>query len=386
MRRLSFVDITHRICISSLYGGGPLLHISPSLISSSSQPLTPDFPVQKEPLPVPDKHHPATPRFLLSLLATSVYLSIPSLASQALSSILITIGPSTVVKYLNFALGKFIGSLDSEIGEPEAAVGLEHVARVIDDERSTISTTSTVLQNEKDDVFRQFFGSTETRSSSGVTSLHNVSDCDSDQGTAEPSSHYGAISDKIGEACACWLARWGTDLLPYEIQRDEGNARKDSTSPLIARQRTRPIPLGSSTDKLVSLGGSKTSHTIPCIWACGGLSAVWVAAIVSADAFFVKGERERYAFARSVVELRRKDGVIEAEEEGWATMFEHGIYYANMVIGLCVSELSLTHASYRLRKTLLRSLRIYPRRPRNLLCPCQLSKQLIGISQFYDKS
>jgi hypothetical protein len=261
---------------------------------------------------------------------------------------MITIGPFTVVKYLNFALGKYIGPLDSEIGEPEAAVGLEHVARVIDDERSTISTTSTILQKEKDGF--QIFGPTETRVSSAVTSLHTISDYDSEEGTAEPSSHYGAISDKLGEACACWLARWGTDLLPYETQRDEGNVRKDSTSPLIARQRAKTIPLDAGTDKFVSLGSSKTSHAMPCVWACGGLSAIWVAAIVSADTFFVKSERERYTFARSVVELRRKGVIIEAEEEEWAKMFEHGIYYANMVIELCVSALFFAHAPYRLWK------------------------------------
>jgi len=268
----------------------------------------------------------------LSLLATSVYLCIPSLASQALSTILSTIGPRTVVKYLNFALGKYIGPLDLEVGEPEAAVGLEYVAHIIDDEGSTVSTSSTVLQKEKDDVLSSFqhVNPTETLTSSTGTSLHTPSEDDSDESAAEPSSHYGTISDKIGEACACWLARWGTDLLAYETRRDEGgNVRNDPSSPLISHGRVRAAP---STILIISAGSSKTDQAIPCIWSCGGLSAKWVAAIVSADTFFVKGERERYTFARSVVELRRKDGIIEAEEEVWASMFEHGIYYSNMVI------------------------------------------------------
>lgn len=83
-----------------------------------------------------DNHHPATPRFLLSLLATAIYLSVPSLASQAMSSILSTVGPHTVLKYLNFALGKHIGDMELEAGEPEAAVGLEHVAQIFDGDKS----------------------------------------------------------------------------------------------------------------------------------------------------------------------------------------------------------------------------------------------------------
>jgi hypothetical protein len=319
---------------------------------STSQPLTPDFPIQKEPTPTPDNHHPATPRFLLSLLATSVYLSIPSLASQALSSILRTVGPYTVVKYLNFALGKHIGPLDPELGEPEAAVGLEHVAHIIDDERSTVSTSSTALRKEKDDVLRGFqgFNTTESLNSSTVTSLYTTSDDDSDVGSVEPYSHYGAISDKIGEACGCWLARWGTDLLASEAQREPEDIIKDSASPLISRQRAKTVPSDTVTEKVVSTGSFKTAQTIPCIWSRGGLSATWVAAIVSADTLFVKGERERYTFARSVVELRRKDGIIEAEEEEWTKMFEHGIYYANMVIELFIWTLVFAHAIYRLWK------------------------------------
>ena len=307
------------------------MYISPSLIPSTSQPLTPDFPAQRDPLPTPDKHHPATPRLLLSLLATAVYLSIPSLASQALSSILSTIGPHTVIKYLNFALGNYIGP---ELDEPEAAVGLEYVARVIDDERSTVSTASTVLRKGKD-MLRgsQHFNPSETLNSSGVASLYSSSDDDSEEGSIEPSSHYGAISDRIGEACACWLTRWGVDLLVYEIQREEEDMKKDlGTSPLISRQRAKTVPSDLKSANIVSAGSSDTTQTIPRIWSRGGLSATWVVAVVSADTFFVKDERERYTFARSVVELRRRGGIIEAEEEEWTKLFERGLYYTNMVI------------------------------------------------------
>lgn len=53
-----------------------------------------------------------------------------------MSSILSTVGPLTVLKYLNFALGKPIGDTELEIGEPEAAVGLEHVANLLGEDKS----------------------------------------------------------------------------------------------------------------------------------------------------------------------------------------------------------------------------------------------------------
>src|SRR5215471_9491943 len=110
-----------RVCIARLYGGGPPLHVSQSLKPTPSHPLTPDFPTVGKPDDIPPGHQAATPRFLLSLLATSVYLSIPAIVSQALNIILGSIGPFTVIQYLNFALGR-----TTENGTPceqEAAIG-----------------------------------------------------------------------------------------------------------------------------------------------------------------------------------------------------------------------------------------------------------------------
>lgn len=115
------------ICIARLYGGGPPLHISPDIIPSTTHPLTPSFPEGIKFDDTPPGHQPATPRFLLSLLATAIYLSIPTVASQALESILKIIGPHTVMSCLNFALGKPIDTFESS-GQPRAAVGLEQVA------------------------------------------------------------------------------------------------------------------------------------------------------------------------------------------------------------------------------------------------------------------
>jgi hypothetical protein len=160
------------------------------------------------------------------------------------------------------------------------------------------------------------------------TSYGSISD---DEGsTDEPLLHYGVVSDKIGEACACWLARWGTDILVYEMRDDEMQESGTST-PVLSRKRAKTIPPDFSPGDFSSGGPSKGRGSIPLIWSRGGLNAKWVAAIISADTFFVKGEQERYAFARSVVELRRKEGIIEAEELEWTRLFEHGIFYANMV-------------------------------------------------------
>lgn len=158
------------------------------------------------------------------------------------------------------------------------------------------------------------------------------SDSNSDDGdfVEEPSFHYGAISDKIGEACACWLARWGTDILAYELQ--DGKVKEtDNGVAAVTRKRAKTIPSDPAPTTVSPIKVLVERPSVPLIWSIGGLSAKWVTAIISSDTFFVKGERERYIFARSVVELRRKDGIIEAEEEEWAKLFEHGIYYANMV-------------------------------------------------------
>ncbi|KAK7064727.1 BTB domain-containing protein [Favolaschia claudopus] len=271
------------ICISRLYGGGPPLHVFPTLIPSTTQPLTSAFPFTSVNLhpPTPSGHHPATPRFLLSLLATSVYLSIPFLAAEALASILGTIGPYTVLQYLDFALGKPLGLPDSQWNEPDAAVGLEGVAQDVLDDASSVASSS-------------------------IRSLDTVNI------PPEKVFHYGAISDKIGEAAACWLARWAPDMLAFE-ERKAGLKREESG--MTQRKAKTESPDYSA---------------VPTIWDRGGLSVRWVCALASGDTLFVRGERERYDFARSVAELRRRHGIIEEEEAAWKTLFEKGIYYCHM--------------------------------------------------------
>ncbi|KAJ7651959.1 hypothetical protein DFH06DRAFT_1331179 [Mycena polygramma] len=286
------------LCISRLYGGGPPLHIFPSLVPSTSQPLTSAFPFTSGELrsPTPPGQHPGTPRFLLSLLATSVYLSIPSLAAHALASILSTMGPYTVMQYLNFALGKPIGPPDPN--EPDAAVGLENIAHLVPDDAASSSAASQ-HSLDTDDSRSEQLALDDTASTT-------------DSSRPEKQFHYGAISDKIGEAAACWLARWAPDMLALE-ECKAGTSATPATPQL--RRRTAAVADYSA---------------VPTIWDRGGLSVAWVCALVSADTLFVRGERERYDFARSVVELRRRHGILQQEEDAWKTLFEQGIHYCHM--------------------------------------------------------
>jgi hypothetical protein len=299
----------------------------------------------------PPGKHPASPRFLLSLLATAVFLSITPIATQAMSSILNTIGPYTVIRYLNFALGKGIG--DPEAGEPDAAVGLEGVAEILKDEEESILEVDEIsaqtpralsilnpLEKLKDcslDDLRHDFSieKEDPAQDSSGSSTH------SDSLNEAPDHHffYGVVSDKIGEAVACWLARWGLDMLQHELQvtcrepvdsvansQFSGNRKRASTVPGPEFCGSGSTSLRSSTVK-----ASATKHYIPLIWRRGGLTARWVRGLLSSDVFFVPGEKERFDIARRVVELRRAEGILEEEEVEYDVLFVQGFYYANMV-------------------------------------------------------
>jgi hypothetical protein len=270
---------------------------------------------------IPPGNHPATPRFLQSLLATAIYLSIPSVASQALALIFKTVGPITVLDYLHFACGKPVAR-DSEdaFEEPQAAVGLENIAQLlVPDDVEFVPSVRRQICNSAKDIRSGYLDDSDKSGSVLMTSDKSTAEDFNHQETLP--HHYGTVSDKIGEACVCWLVRWATDMLQLET---EGDVSVNSV--------TRPW-----SRSLSSFGSSKITAVLsdkvkaPVIWGRGGLSAKWAAAIISADTLFVKNERERYNFARSVVALRRCGGILEGEESFWAGMFEHGIYYSNMV-------------------------------------------------------
>ncbi|KAI1786287.1 hypothetical protein LXA43DRAFT_72291 [Ganoderma leucocontextum] len=343
--------------------------------SSSSQSaslLPPSLDISSSPT-LPAGHHPANPRFLLSLLATAVFLSIPSVASQALSAIVRTVGPRTAVRYLNFAIGHGIGppgdpgiderGIDHEF---EAAAGLEEVAEVIKEEdlscesihaphglqnrelgKDTSGCSSSVRRDaskhshrcgrphsdpESDTDSEDCGGSRKGKSHENPSALH-----------AEPCYYYGAVSDKVGEAAACWLTRWGIDILRYEEQAIASEPEKDlvwSPEPHVQWAGDRP---GSAPPEMAGsrvagrAGGSTNKPVAPFIWRRGGLSARWVRGILSSDALFVRGEKERYEMAKNVAEMRRAARATEGagwpgsvEELEFERLFTEGIYYANM--------------------------------------------------------
>lgn len=256
--------------------------------------------------------------------------------------------------YLRFAYGEGIGP--PQEGDLDALVGLEHVAQMAKTEPISITPQSVGSGAQARDEDVEFFsqnlealsvGDQVHGSHDGVihgvglsvekedpAELSSESDSPSPLGEtgSNPSFSYGAVSDKIGEACVCWLARWGADLLVYEQQAAGLGKQPVQFTPVttppraIYRRSTVSGWRTPSSDVLCS-----PSAQLPLIWRRGGLTAAWVRALVSSDLLFVKGERERYDLAKAVVELRRNEGILEEEEVEWAKMFAEGIYYANMV-------------------------------------------------------
>ena len=343
-----------RLCIARLYGGGPPLFVDPAIVPTPSYPLTPSFPNPPPITPVPPGHQPATPRFLLSLLAASFYLSIPSLTAEALSSITSTIGPFTVMYYLRFAYGEGIGP--PQEGDLDPLVGLEHVAQLVKTEPLNCAPRSFGSNLEQDQDVEFFSQNLEALSvgdqihGSCGGATHGIGLAIEKEDPAEVASElgspsstlgetgsdliflYGAVSDKIGEACVCWLARWGADLLVYEQQAAGLGKQPVPFAPVATPPRaiSRRSAVSGWRTPISDVICSPPAQ-LPLIWRRGGLTPTWVRALVSSDLLFVKGERERYDLAKAVVELRRNEGILEEEEAEWAKMFLEGIYYANMV-------------------------------------------------------
>jgi hypothetical protein len=264
---------------------------------------------------VPKDHQLATPRFLLSLLSTAFYLSIPNLASEMLHLILGSIGPTTVIRYLNYALGKGIGQ--PEAVEPERVVTLEHIGQDIDSSSMHTTRTETTYDSyttgEDDDISERKSG--EISTSEGLNSQ------------SSPVYLYGVVSNKIGESCATFLTRWGVDILIRE--EEETAPRLVSPKPIYSDKAT-----SNSFGHASSSSGTLTwrpATTPPRIWS-QGLSPEWVYGVISSDEFFVKSEQVRYEVAKRVVEMRRRvHGIVPDEEVQWNRLFEEGIYYSHFV-------------------------------------------------------
>ncbi|KAK7687994.1 hypothetical protein QCA50_008364 [Cerrena zonata] len=357
------------ICIARLYGGGPQLFISPTLKPTPTHPLTPIAPfydpndINSPPPPTnlqdvcPPGSHPASPRFLLSLLATSAFLSIPLVATQALTAILHTVGPRTVMRYINFALGQGIGEPDPEYDwdEPVAAVGLESVAELIEEEGEGVlgdlGDYHVLSSHTKEEQLGGKFEEThldDTMKQCGSPAAPSFPDHIHPDTSSTPAVeyNYGGLSDKVGEAAMCWLTRWGADV--YRFEQDEMNGNPEPmteqqqqpyahllssvTSP-VTRKRAATIP--SSSPAGIATSSKPLFHieaAVPRIWRRGGLTAPWVRQILSSDSLFVLGEKERYDLCRSVVDLRRREGIDPAEEAEWDILFQRGIYYSTMTL------------------------------------------------------
>lgn len=355
------------ICLQRLYSSYPQLHFPVSLLPTAAQPLTPSFPpppegkfpsLQSASQGLPEHTQLVTPRLLLSLLATATYLGQQYLLREVLAIVLRTVCPQTVNRYLYFAIGHGIGEEEWINQDEEGARGMESVAKTVASGfvNSSADDWSSMEGSDESRPGRVPRLSTDSNSSSysddgpsvmkveGDSSVKSVTRSDSVRSTATvrpgqsglaalstptveeegPEDYvmphfYGFVSDRIGEACVCWLARWGMDVLRIEEQLAEVDPQHDG----------------------------------PLVWAQGGVPANFVAAVLSSDALFVPNEIERYRMTRRVLELRRASwqAMIEEEQsrapsvvsepesiEGWdederelAKVFVEGIYYSHMV-------------------------------------------------------
>ncbi|KAK4056185.1 hypothetical protein OIO90_002916 [Microbotryomycetes sp. JL221] len=342
MTRASF-----EFCLARLYGGGPALESPKYADATPLHPLSRAFQVlqraawnalnhgdtvdneaQEEETDIDvlsmdpvastsdnsSRSQLATPRFLLSLLATAVYLEISSVINLALESIQTSLTPWTVARFLAFACGE---QSRDEIDEDDDAPcqGLERVGRPIDSfNRSSLDTQ---YEEQDDGNINLAYGS------SCATSLA------ADQGNT--TLFVGPEGERVGEACACWLAKWGSDILQVEEwlassveNSHDGNLDHDEQEHAIISQLLVQKGVIASADECQTFPPLRVWSSKP-----DGLSARWVRGIISSDAFFVPftpvtdsveddvdstsadlgtdGEFQRYLFARRVVRLRRRE-------------------------------------------------------------------------------
>jgi hypothetical protein len=317
-----------------------------------AHPLTRSFPFPPPAQTIPPGHHPATPRFLLSLLATSTYLNMPAESSHALNLIMQSIGPMTVMRYLDFAIGKGIGDVIEE--EPVCAVGLELVGKEINncDADSLVRTSSSFSvphgPNGNGEMAMGKFNSVVSGEEDPLddrASTFTIGTHISDSVTREPHFFYGTVSNHIGESCACWLSRWGCDMFQYEEALMDAAQTSSGKGPVSSTERFIPygrhvLVLPPVQDNISSSNHNFGRGNHPVIWAPDGLSVRWVRGVISSDGFFVANELERYRFAMRVRRFRRtmigdvaaRDAKErEDDQREWDELFQTGIYYSHMV-------------------------------------------------------
>lgn len=265
--------------------------------------------------------HWATPRFLLSLLATSTYLGVPAVTSLSLTLILASFTPYTATAYLRFGLGLGIlpgstmddsgGDVEEELVQPLAG-------------RQSMSCPA------------RYSGRTEPSPVSPSAPLF-----------------YGPATEKIKEAALCWLARWASDLWQWErdvLKYATGHCFSSFSSCSSAtasastgssfspqpprmpsqnsarsshRQSNSAVSNSRAIDEADSSGWGSTSATdeaksrqmaappppYPIIWGFDphrGIPSSTVRTLISSDSFYIQSEWDRYHLARHVVHERRK--------------------------------------------------------------------------------
>lgn len=287
-----------------------------------------------------------------------------------MEAILKTIGPRTVQTYLNFALG------NSKVVDPDLpAVGLDGLAEDLKGYDVDLDVNTKVRLSPANDYVSGPYSPLSVRSPSSTASLSSTSDeslvlsmshteCSEDVNTGVPRKfYYGPISDKIGEACACWLAKWGGDMFAeeekvvfdwisdvnanldsYETEQNILEGLPSDTIHLNTFVSAGISPSSSSASQWSPKWSTSKEKSIPRLFtatASGmgeGLSLVWIHALISSDGFFIPSpslytsctvssssstsvqppphgeatsnalpgpEEDRYAFAKRVVELRR---------------------------------------------------------------------------------
>lgn len=302
--------------LARLYGGGPELVGVPTATLDADHPLSHAFELVAQGMTRggtavaaelgstsdwealrASNAQPATPTFLISLLACATYLEVPTIQANALHMINSTMTPWTVGTYLryvarlpsssadprgSFALGGGLGS--SVAGQELGCRGLESVGVPFEVPRSRTTTSS---------------------SSSFTDRSHSSSSSSDEHRTQEPLLFVGPENESVGEAAACYLAKWGHDIFGVEewlAGRPQSSTPAELPQLLVEQPHLRPPPLR--------------------VWSSlrGGISARWVRGVISSDTFFVtpnkvgtdgvpNGEWERYQFAKRVVEFRRKERI-----------------------------------------------------------------------------
>jgi hypothetical protein len=205
------------------------------------------------------------------------------------------------------------------VDEPEAAVGLESLAQPMSEASIAGTPSGTMTPSSMSDA-RSFLSSVYEADvrKEDPGRIHDIGNLAFD---------YGALSQKVGESAACWLARWGADILPLEQQTHIASGLGGVSAPIPLAGRPR-----RNTDASPNLAPGIPPSQVPKIWSRGGISTAWACALLGSDLLFVRDEKERYDIAKSVFELRRQQGDMTPDEDSsWTKLFSEGIYYSNVV-------------------------------------------------------